>query len=46
MCEKEMVLEAGMTAISEEAIDKIDTLSSGIGKCINGERDGLRRKQC
>lgn len=26
MCEKEMILEAGMSAISEEAIDKIDTL--------------------
>jgi len=39
-----------LTAVSKGAIDKIDTLWSGVEKGWNGERererDGLRRKQC
>lgn len=34
-----MILEAGMTALSEGAIDKIDTLQNHVGKGRNGGRE-------
>lgn len=34
-----MILEAGMTALSEGAIDKIDTLQNHVGKGRNAGRE-------